>query len=606
MKYLLISIVLFLPGWTLSAQDINFTASAPKVVAAGEQFRLTYTINAEANAFNPPDLSDFYVLMGPSTSYNQSTQIINGKITRSVSYTYTYVLQATKKGNYIIPPAQATIKRTSYESNPVEIEVVPGTASIPPSTQEPSEKSAGETVNVNNEDLFVRILMNKPEVYQGEHIIATIKLYSRINLSGFDNIKFPSFNGFFKQDIETPPLRSLERENVNGQIYGTGVLQKVVLFPQRNGEIEIDPVELECLIQQRVKRDSRNPFDNFFDDFFDSYQTVKKTIKSPPLRIKVKPLPETKPATFKGAVGLLKMNASIDKTEAKVNDAINLIIDISGNGNIKIIEAPVVHFPPDFETYDPKISAKITNTSNGATGFRKFEYLVIPRHAGNYRIPPVEFSYFDPTTENYKTLASNEFNITVEKAEEEETTVISGFSKEDIKLLGSDIRFIKTGKIKLRPKDRTIFGSTFFIFCYTGAFALFIAFLIIHRKRIKRKTNLILVKNRRANKLARRRLKTARFYQKNENREKFYEEILKAIWGYLSDKLNIPVSELSKETAVKILSQYQIDKSLVNQITELIDTCEYAQYAPAEESAHLATVYENTLKTISKFEQKIK
>ena len=229
MRRLIILIVSFLFTWNLSAQDINFTASAPKVVAVGEQFRLTFTINAKVNAFNAPDLSDFYVIMGPSTSYNQSTQIINGKITRSVSYTYTYVLQATKEGNYTIPPAQVSIKKKTHESNPLKIEVVKGTAPTQPVTRHPSDKSPGEVVNVNKEDLFIRVLVNKREVYLGEHIIATVKIYSRVNLSGFENVKFPSFNGFFKQDIETPPLRTLERENVNGQIYGTGVLQRVVL-----------------------------------------------------------------------------------------------------------------------------------------------------------------------------------------------------------------------------------------------------------------------------------------------------------------------------------------------------------------------------------------
>lgn len=606
MRRLIILIVSFLFTWSLSAQDINFTASAPKVVAVGEQFRLTFTINAKVNAFNAPDLSDFYVLMGPSTSYNQSTQIINGKMTRSVSYTYTYVLQATKEGNYEIPPAQVSIKKKTHESNPLKIEVVKGTAPTQPVTRQPSDKSAGEVVNVNNEDLFIQVLVDKREVYLGEHIIATVKIYSRVNnLSGFEDVKFPSFNGFFKQDIETPPLRSLERENVNGQIYGTGVLQRVVLFPQRSGEIEIDPVELVCLLQQIVRKSTRNPFDSFFDDFFDSYRTNKKLITSPPVIIKVNTLPEKKPATFKGAVGSLKMSASVDKTEVKVNDAISLKVNISGTGNLKILEAPSVHFPPDFETYDPKISGKIANTTNGSTGSRNFEYLIIPRHAGNYRIPPIEFSYFDPGQERYKTISSNEFNIRVEKADEEETTVISGFSKEDIRLLGSDIRFIKTGRMKLRQKDKTIFGSTFFILGYVGALVLFFVIFIFYRKRIKRRTNLILVKNRRANKVARKRLKIARSYQKGKNREKFYEEILKAIWGYLSDKLNIPVSKLSKETSVKILKEYKIEESLICQIVELIDACEYAQYAPAEESAPLATVYENTLTIISKFEQKL-
>lgn len=585
----------------LNGQDTQFTASAPKVVSVGEQFRLTYTLNKKAEQFLQPDLSSFQVLMGPSTSYNQSTSIINGKLERSVSYTYTYILQATQEGKFQIPSATVKIGKKSVQSNELSIEVVKGSQGS--GSQSSGGQSSGVQPGISNEDLFVRLLVDKREIYQGDHITATIKIYSRVNLSGFEDVKFPTFDGFLKEDIETPPLQSLERENIDGQIYGTGVISKVILFPQMNGDLVINPVEIECLVQQQTSRQSRS----FFDDFFDSYQTVRKPIKSSPVKIKVKPLPIGAPAGFNGAVGNFKISASIDKEEVNVNEAVTLKFVISGNGNLKLISPPKIDYPLDFETYDPKSSSNLKTSVSGTSGTRTFEYLMIPRFEGEYRIAPVEFQYFDPSSGQYKSLHSGNFVIKVNKGENDEsTTVIASPTKEDIRFIGKDIRFIHTGAIKLTQIGQTIWGSLWYFAIFILSTIVFLVIYFFRRKKIKEQANIELLKNRKANKFARKRLKMAEAQMKSGQQEKFYEAVLKALWGYLSDKLGIPVSSLSRENVSVKLKERGTKPETIEIFVKLLDQCEYAQYAPSAISGGMDDIYNKSVKMITKLEQEIK
>ena len=578
MKKKLSILILLLTGLLVQAEEVQFTASAPKVVSVGEQFRLTFTLNKKADQLLQPDLSVFNVLMGPSSSYSQSTSIVNGKMTRSVSYTYTYILQAKNPGEFIISSATAKVGKKSFKSQPIKIEVVNGGQKA--STQTTASGSGNNVVNtgvVSNEDLFVRVSVNRKEVYTGEHLTATIKIYSKVNLSGFEDVKFPTFDGFLKSDIETPPLRSLDRENVNGQIYGTGVISRVVLFPQKSGTLMIDPVEIECLVQQRSSKASNS----FFDDFFDSYKTVRKSIKSPALKIKVKPLPPGKPANFSGAVGSFKLSASVDKVEVKANEAVTLKVRISGNGNLKLIAPLKVDFPLDFESYDPKISSNLKTDLSGSSGTKTFEYLMIPRFKGDYRISPLSFNYFDPATGKYKTLHSKEFQINVMAGDDDGlNTLVTSPSKEGIKFIGKDIRFIKTSPFKLVRKGETIWGSLWFIGLYIISLLIFIAVYIFRRKKLKEESNIELLKNKKANKFAKKRLKLALAQLKTKNSGAFYEAVLKALWGYLSDKLGIPLSGLSRDNAAEELKNKGIDEELVKEMIGLIDQCEFAQYAP--------------------------
>ena len=605
MKYLLANILLILavnPGYS---DDVKFTVSAPGVVTVGEQFRLTYSLNSKGNKFNAPEFTNFYVIAGPSTSYNQSTQIINGKVTRNVSYTYTYILQSTREGKFTIPPATVVIKKKQYSTNSLQIEVIKR-KTPQPQTRTPATQSQNNQglANIVNEDLFVRVLVDKNNVYQGAHLVATIKIYSRVNLSGFEKVDLPDFNGFYMQEIEIPPLRSLERENIDGQIFGTGVIKKYLLFPQHSGNIVIEPVEVECLVQQTVRRTPQSFFDDFFS--FNSVRNTKKFISSPEVTISIKPLPSGAPSSFSGTVGSVKMIAVLDKSSVKENDAVTLKITLKGTGNLKLAEAPVVDFPPDFETYDPKVTTNLKAGVSGTVGSKTFEYLVIPRHAGNYRIAPVKYSFFDPGSKKYKNLSSEEFLINVLKGEEEKGSIVSGFTKEEVRYLGKDIRFIKTGPIKVKEKGKSIFSTPSFLLIHTGLFVLFLLVYVLVRYSTKRNANLILLRNRRANKQAQKRLKSAGREIRANNPKGFFEEVLKALWGYMSDKLSIPVSELSQENIRQSIEEKAVDKKLVDEFVKLVDTCEYAQYAPAGESVSLEEIYRKSIKIISKLEQEIK
>jgi len=475
-----------------------------------------------------------------------------------------------------------------------------------PMPRTPATKSNNSQglANIGNEDLFVRVLVNKSNVYQGAHLVATIKIYSRVNLSGFEKVDLPDFNGFYMQEIEIPPLRSLERESINGQIYGTGVIKKYLLFPQHSGNIVIEPVEIECLVQQTVQKTPQSFFDDFFS--FNSVRNTKKLISSPEVNINVKRLPAGAPSAFSGTVGSINMIANLDKTSVKENDAVTLKITLKGTGNLKLAEAPVVNFPPDFETYDPKVTMNLKAGLSGTIGSKTFEYLVIPRHAGNFRIAPVKYSFFDTGSRKYENLSSDEFFIKVSKGEEgEDGNIISGFTKEDVRYLGKDIRFIITGPIKVKEKGRIIFGTPLFLLVHAGLFVIFLLVYILVRYSTKRNANVILLRNRRANKQAKKRLKSAGREMRANNAKGFFEEILKALWGYMSDKLSIPVSELSQDNIRQSINEKTVDKKLVDNFVELVDACEYAQYAPASESFSLEDIYQKAINIISKLEQKI-
>ena len=598
LHYILVLVFLF-PVY-VRAQDVSFTAEGPRVVQVGESFMVTFTVNSRPSSFKAPAMTDFYVLSGPNQSQSTSIQIINGRSSQNTTISYTYYLEATKSGTFIIPPAIVTVDKTEYNSNSLAIEVA---GEKDQSQVVPQEEDQAVQQQVPDEELFVRVMTNKSSVYQGEHIIATLKIYTRLSISGFGSSEMPDFAGFWTKDIETPSQINLQRENVGGIIYNTGIIRKVILFPQKTGEIPIGPFKLETYVRQQVNT-PRSVFDDFFGP---SYSNVSKMLESKPVVINVNPLPADKPAGFSGAVGSLGIESEIDKTEIVTNDAVTIKIRIKGNGNLNLVEAPKIDFPPDFDNFDPKITSNITNSATGQTGSKTFEYLIIPRHAGNYRIPPVVFSYFDLNKKQYQTLTTNEFKITVAKgADEESVAVISGLSKEELIILGSDILFIKPGPFKIYPAGKIMFGTIKFYALYAVSFILFLAVILFWRAYIKKIQNEELVRNRKANKIARERLKQASSHLKQNQTEAFYESVLKALWGYLSDKLNIPVSELSRETAEKSLSSRLTDPNFIKDLLGLIDICEMARYAPSADMQIMDKVYSDSVKLISKLEQNIR
>jgi uncharacterized membrane protein len=609
-RIVFITLVAIIISITVHAQNVQFVASAPRVVEIGEQFEVTFTITAQPASFNAPEFKGFSLIGGPSTSSSSSVQFVNGKVSQSSSYSYTYYFMANTAGTFNIEPARAKVDGKTYSSNAFTIQVAGNSQNSnaqSTNAQQTSNASASNQEVVaesGNEDIFIRVLVDKNTLYQGEHIIASVKLFSRLNISQIENPESPSFNGFFRQDIEVPPLRQLDKEAVNGQVYGTGVIQKMVLFPQRNGEIIIDPYSMQLVVQMPVKGRQRSVFDDFWGP---QVQEARKKVRSKPVKIIVKPLPSNAPASFKGAVGNFSFKATLDKQNVKTNDAINLKIAISGNGNLKMIEAFDLKFPSDFETYDPKTTVNVTSNANGANGTKTFEYLLIPRHSGNFKIEPIEFSYFDTQSKQYKTVSSGEFVINVEKgANEESSVVVTGVSKEDVKFLGKDIQYIKTQKPEFLTIGTYFFASLQFWLYYLISLLVFVMLIVLWRKRIRENANVVYVKNKRANKVAHKRLKDAHIFMKGNKKEEFYEYILKAMWGYMSDKLTIPVSELSREKIIESSANHKISEELTQKFLSILDTCEFARYAPAEGTSQMDAVYADSIDIISKIEQNIR
>ena len=592
-KVILFSIV-FCSWLTEMQSQVTFTASANKVVELGENFRLNFTLNANGSDFVSPDLSGFYILAGPSTSTSSSFQSINGKTSQSISNTYSYILQAKKEGKFTIGPAKISVDDKSYNSQTLTIEVIKGSGG---NNNNIGDDQAIEPAKGNN-DIFIQINLDKSTVYQGEQLVATFKIYDRAGLKEFVNSKFPSFTGFFSQDVNRSTQISLDRENVNGKIYNSGIIKQNILFPQRSGNITIDPFEIECIIQQKAGQRR-----NFFGDLIDVYRDVQVNLKSNPRTVKVLPLPENAPATFAGAVGSnFKLDVTVDKSELLSNESLTLKATLSGNGNMKTIDKLKINFPGSFEVYDPKITNNISNSAGGSVGSNTYDYLIIPREPGEYVIPPIEFCYFDVSTKSYKVLTSKEFKINVGKGNSSQN-VIAGVNKESVKQLGSDIRFIRQDDFELRKKSGSFFGSLTFFLSYLIASLLFFVIVFILRKQIRQNQNLSLIRNKRANKVSQKRLKVASMCMKKGEKSAFYDEVIKALWGYLGDKLSIPVSSLSRETARDKLNNRQVNETLIEEFIQVIDNCEFAKYAPAGAQDQIEQNYERATKIINKLEQ---
>jgi len=604
MKRILSLFGLLLLTGSLFAQEVKLEVFAPSLVAVGEQFRLTYSINKQPTSLTPPEIKNFEILAGPSSSHSTSVQVINGKVSQSETISYTYILEATKEGKFTIDPATAVISGQELKSNPVTIEVIKQTNSSQQQQQgQNSEQQQAQTRDdLPNSELFVSVDVNRRSTYLGAPIVATLKLYTRVSISNFEDLKFPPFNGFWSQEIETLPNIEFKRENVNGKIYNVGIIKKYLLFPQKNKNLEIDPFELVVLYQQRVNRSQ-----SIFDDFFGSVETYRKKLVSKPITINVMDLPANAPETFKGGVGSFKLEPTLDKKTVKTNEAITIKLKISGSGNIKLIDSPKIGFPEGFEVYDPKTTDKIITTADGASGYKLFEYVAIPRTPGNFTIPPIEFCYFDPSKAQYVTLKSQEYSIRVSSDGADSGNVsVYGFGKEDIKFIGKDIRFIKTGKVGVKPYASMFIGSGLFYFTIIFLLLCFGALIYLMSKHQKELSDIMLIRNKKANKVARKRLQIAESHLKSNGRDLFFEEIHKAMWGYLSDKLCIPISSLTSDNARIELNSREVPDVDIEEFMRIISVCEFARFAPATDNSEMSLLFKSSHELIMKFEQIIK
>lgn len=610
MKVVSFIILLFFSS-VVAAQEVQFSASAPSVVELGEQFRLAFSINRQGSNLQVPTLEGFDLLMGPSTSSSSSVSIVNGVATQHSSYTYTYILEGVKEGAYQIPSATITVDGKQYKSNPLKIQVVKGSGNSGGRQEgsqggnraaQPDTKAA-----VNESNLFVTVEPSRRSLYLGESLVATIKVYTKVSLVGFGRNNFPSFDGFLAEDIQMPQQIELSRTTYDGQIYNVGIIRKILLFPQHMGEITIGSFELEAIVRQQLSS-GRSPF----DDFFGNYRDVKALRKSQPLTITVKELPQAgKPLGFSGMVGNVSMSSSISADTVNANDALTYKLTFRGAGNLKLLHAPSVSFPHDFEVYDPKENKDIKTGENGMSGEVTFEYLVIPRYSGDYKIPALNFSFFDPQTNTYKTLSSKEYDVHVRKGSDKAQGGAGGgiqsFKKEDVRMVGEDIRYLKTGDLNLHDKGARFFGTLLYWLVLVALFLLFVIGAVVNRRRIQANADLVRVKNKAANKMARKRMKVAAGAMKNQNGELFYEEVLKALWGYVSYKLNIDKAELNRDNINDILLQKSVDPAVIQEFITVLDTCEYARYAPgSRENQEMDKVYKDSIIVITKLDKVIR
>ena len=606
-KIVFLWMALFATALCSYADDkVTFTASAaPDVVAVGDQLRLSYTVNTQkVKDFRVPSIKGFDVLMGPSRSY--SRQNFNGNVTENL--TYTYILLAKAEGEYTIPGATLSVGKDQYLSNSVKIKVLPADQSSNAqgagSGQGGRSSSSSSGTSISNNDLFITATLSKTNVYEQEAILLTYKIYTVVDLRGFDNVKLPDFKGFHSQEVELPNDTRWGLEHYKGRNYHSTIYRQFVLFPQQSGKLTIDAARFDASVEKM--EEVVDPFEAFFNGGGGSIQ-IKKTLMTPKLTVDVKSLPAGKPTDFSGGVGEFTISSSINSTDVKTNDAITIKLVISGTGNLKLVSDPEVKFPEDFEVYDPKVDNKFRLTNAGLSGNKVIEYLAIPRNAGTYKIPPIKFSYFDIKSRSYKTLTTEEYVVQVAKGAGNATQTIANFTnKEDLKVLNEDIRFIKQNDVKLMPKGEYFYGLTTYWLFYLIPGILFITCFVLYRKQIAANANVARVRTKKANKVAVKRMKQAEKLLAANKKDEFYDEVLKALWGYISDKLNIPVSRLSKDNIEEELLKYGVSDDLIKEFLNALNSCEFARFAPGDANQAMDKVYTESFEVISKMENSIK
>ena len=592
-----------------AANQIGITANAPDAVAVGDQFRLSFTINTQnVRDFRVGEIKDFDVLMGPSRSQQSSVQMINGKTTSTSSITFTYILMANKEGTFTIPAATAIADGKEVESTPFKVKVLPkddanGIGGVGGNND--TQSTGRNNASLSATDLFVTSTTSKTTVYEQEAILLTYKIYAAVDLRGFDNVKLPDFKGFQSQEVELPNDRHWELEHYRGRNYRSTIYRQFVLFPQKTGQLEIESARFDASVARATE--AIDPFDAFFNRG-NTYVEIKKTLTTPKILVTVNPLPSGKPDGFTGGVGDFSINSSLSSNHVKANDAVTLKLNITGIGNLKLIKAPEVKFPEDFEIYDPKVDNQFRLTSTGLSGSQTIEYLAIPRNAGNYRIPALKFSYFDTKTKSYKTLTTESYDLQVDKGDGTATQTVSNFNnKEDLRILNEDIRFIKQNDVKLRPRGGYFFNSLAYWMFYIIPLATLIFLFIIYRRQIAENANITKMKNKKANKVALKRMKEAGKLLADGNCDQFYDEVLKALWGYTGDKLSISSSMLSKDNIEGKLLEHQVPQDVINDFIDILNTCEFARFAPGEEkNQNMDKVFASALDTIGKMENTIK
>jgi len=605
MKKYLIAIVGFLmltltSMLTLTVSAQTLTGRAPSQVAVGEQFRLSYTLNTDdAKGFRAGNIPDaFDVLMGPSTSTQSSFQMINGHTSSSTSVTYTYILMATKNGSFTIPAAHVTVDGKTVSSNEIHIKVAGQAQSGSQGSRQQSQQGGTGEIraagsNISGSDLFIRVTASKKRVREQEPILLTYKVYTLVGLTQL-NGKMADLKSFYTREVPLPQEKSFRLEMLNGKPYKTVTWQQYVMFPQVTGKLEVPSLTYEGIVVQQNR--NVDPFEAFFNGG-SGYVEVKKQIKAPGITIEVDPLPQ-RPANFSGGVGSYTITAQLDKASVKANDPIKLRVVVSGAGNMKLLKQPEVKFPKDFDHYDAKVTDKTKLTTNGLEGSIVYEYLAVPRHQGTFEIPAIEYVYFDTHANAYKTIRTSPFTVNVAKGSgSSSTSAYNG--QEDIRQLNSDIRYIHHGDTRQRLADDFFFGSSAYWVSLAVLVLAFISLFVIFRKRALERADVVKQRAGKANKVAVKRLKKADKLMRAGKQNEFYDEVLRALWGYVGDKLSMPVEQLSRENISQQLASHNVSEDTVRQFIGALDECEYARYAPGDATGNMNKVYEAAMTAIT-------
>jgi hypothetical protein len=581
----------------------TFSASVDKsTVAVGEQFTLTLDVDGATGVSNLklPEMPNFMVLSGPNQSTNM--QWVNGQVSQSISFTY--ILQPRDVGKFTIGSASVNVGGKMLQTKPIAIEVLKGAP--PQQRQKQGNQQQGSVEQQIADNLFLRAVVDRAKVYQGEQVTVTWKVYTRVNIVNYQLSKQASIPNAWTEDLEIPQQVSLTREVYEGKQWNVGVLKKTALFPTQSGTIEINPLEVECVVQVQTRRQSNNPFDQFFNDpFFGNVQNVNFKTTSQKIKLEIIPLPSNAPLSFKGNVGSFKMDVKMTKDNVQTNEAVSLKIKINGAGNIRLIESPTVTLPNDFQKFDAKANEDVNRKGENVSGAKSFEYVMIPRYPGKKTIPPIEFSYFDTKKKEYVKLISPQFDLHVEgKATEQVSSNISSLSKENVALLNQDIRFIKTSGGGFSQRGIYFYQTPTFLFSLVVPFFGFVAFVVLQQRRIKMNADLVSLRSRKASKVAVQRLKAAHQFFKEQKREDFYAEVSRALWGFVGDKFAIPQSEISMENILEKLSSNNVDENVRMKFKQTIETCEFARYAPSTDvQTEMERTYNEAKETIEKLEK---
>ena len=599
------------------ADEVSLRVSAPSTVEVGGKFRVQFTVNTQnVSHFSAPDFKGFEVIYGPATSSQSSFQMINGRTSQSSSIIYTYVLLAGNSGTFTIGSASVQVDGKTVKSKPVQVRVLSGGAGGAGGSSNGGSSNGGgnygggqsssapsaSSSNISAKDLFMTATASRTSVHEQEAILLTYKIYTLVDLTQLDG-KLPTLDGFQIQEIPLPRTKEFSIEQYNGRNYRTVTWSQYLLFPQKSGKLTIPSITYEGVVITRNR--NLDPIEAFFNGQ-SGYSEVKRKITTPTLTINVSPLPN-KPEGFSGAVGKFSVSSSISTKEVDANEAVTLKISVQGSGNMKLISTPEVQFPKDFETYDAKVNDNFQLTRSGLSGSKDFEYLFVPRHPGTYEIPASEFIYFDTESRSYKTIKTEAYTLKVNKGKGGAGQSVSNYSgqQQDVQQLNQDIRFIKKGDVDLHQPGDTFFGTWKCWAAYILPFLLFVIAMVLGRKQMKANANVAHLRGKKANKVALKRMKTAKKLLDAHDTGKFYDEVLRALWGYVGDKFNMSQESLNKENIEQSLTSRQVPDEQMQQFMKVLNDCEFARYAPGDVNENMENVYNSAISAISKMEDNL-